>query len=310
MIITLTLNPAVDQTLWVKDMTMGQVNRFSASQLDPAGKGVNVSRMADRLGWPTIAFGLLAGEIGLMVQQALDREHVHYHFEHVPGQTRLDFTIVDESTGRSTSFYGPGPSVPPDALTSLDELLEFWLRTGRVFVLAGSLPPGVPESTYRRYIELAKERGVLTILDAEDDALRLGVEAGPHLVKPNVREAEGLLGHALPDLEAVVKGGRELLERGIGAAVISMGAQGAVCVRKDGAWRALPPEVQLRSTVGSGDSMVAGLAVALARGDDLLEGLRLGTAAGAATAACPGTSLGDADAVRRLLPQVKIERLA
>jgi len=310
MIITLTLNPAVDQTMWVPHLQVGTVNRAREVHLDPAGKGVNVSRMVRRLGWPTIAFGFLAGEVGEIVRQALEAEGVAQQFVSIAGQTRINVTAVDDSTNAATSIYCPGPAVGAENVERLDAILQFWLQAGRVLVLAGSLPPGVPEDAYARYIRLARSKGIKTILDASGEHLRLGVEAKPYAIKPNIAEAEELLGRKLPDLEAVVAGARELAARGIAVVVISMGAQGAICVEDGRAWRATPPVVERRSTVGSGDSFVAGLAVTLARGGDIVEGLRLGTAAGAATAATPGTTLGSAEAVQELLPQVRVERLA
>lgn len=309
MIITLTLNPAVDQTVFVDRLVVGEVNRFDESQLDPAGKGINVSRMAHRLGWPTIAFGFVAGEIGLIAQKALDGENVPHHFVPVSGQTRLNVTVVAETSGTSTSLYGPGPRVDREDLASLDGLLQFWLQACRALVLAGSLPPGVPEDAYAAYIRLAQLNGVRSFLDADGTPLRLGVEAKPYLVKPNLAEAERLLGRSLPDLASVVDAAGELGSRGIAVVVVSMGAEGAVCVQGERVWRAIPPKVERRSTVGSGDSFVAGLTVALARGEDIVQGLRLGTAAGAATAMTPGTALGTADEVAVLLPQVQIEEL-
>lgn len=310
MIITLTLNPAVDQTVFVNRLQVGEVNRFRSPQLDPAGKGINVSRMAHRLGWPTIAFGFLAGEIGLIAQNALDGEGVQRHFVHVPGQTRLNVNIVDVAAGSATSLYGPGPAVDQEHIDSLNKLLQFWLQAGRVLVLAGSLPPGVADDAYAEYINLARSQDVKTILDTDGKALRLGIEAKPYLIKPNVEEAERLLNRPLPDLAAVVSGARELASRGIPVVVVSMGAEGAVCVQGDKAWHAIPPQVEPRSTVGSGDSMVAGIAMALARGEGIVEGMRLGSAAGAATAMTPGTTLGAASDVTALLPQVRIEELS
>ena len=310
MIITLTPNPAVDQTLFLDRLTLNDVNRYDESQLDPAGKGINVSRVAHRLGWPTIAFGFQGGEVGAIAERALDREGVPYHFVPVPGQTRLNMTVVDAGGRTSTSLYGPGPPVSADRIETLEGLLRFWLQAGRVLVLAGSLPPGVPDDLHARYIELAKAHGVETILDADGAAFGLGVEARPSLIKPNRPEAERLLGRQLPHQQAVVEGARELLERGIRTVVISLGASGAVAADEDGVWLATPPSVELRSTVGSGDSLVAGLAIAMARGDDIVDGLRVGTAAGAATALMPGSALATASDVEELLPQVHIEQLA
>lgn len=309
MILSVTLNPAVDLTTFVGHLDVGAVNRYQAPQLDPAGKGINVSRMAHRLGWPTIAFGFLAGEIGSIIPRALEAEAVPYHFVPVPGQTRLDVTIVTAANGEATSLYGPGPTIDSDHRRQLDDLLEFWMPAGLVLVLAGSLPPGIPDDVYADYIRRATATGIPTILDADGEALRLGIAAHPSCIKPNRDEAERLLGRALPDVNAVVQGARELAQRGIDVVVISMGAAGAVCVQGSTVWHAIPPKVNRKSTVGSGDSLVAGLAVAFARGEPIVEGLRLGTAAGAATAMTPGTALGTAAEINALLPRVQIEEL-
>lgn len=305
MIITLTPNPAVDETSWVESLEPGRVHRVLESQIDPAGKGINVSRMVHRLGWPTIAFGFLAGETGNIVEKALDAERVYHRFVRVPGQTRMNVTVV-ERDARATSFYGPGPAIPPDAAAELELLIRFWLQGGRVLVMAGSLSPGLPEDYYASYVRVARDHGVIVVLDASSSALRSGLAGRPDLIKPNISEAEGLLGRKLPDEAAVIDGARQLA-RLCGAVVISMGGQGAVCAQGDRAWRVRSLKIERKTNVGPGDAMVAGLAVALARGDDIEAGLRLGTAAGAATAMTPGTSLGTAADVAALLPRVQID---
>ena len=307
MIVTVTLNPAVDQTAWVRSLAYGKVNRPIRSQLDPAGKGINVSRMAHRLGRPTIAFGFLAGDRARRAE-ALDQERVQNHFLRIPGQTRINVTINDEATGTATSFYEPGPSVDAQSLADIDEMVRCWLQTGGVLVLAGSLPPGVPTDIYGRWIAAAREHRVLTILDAEGEPLAAGLHERPTLIKPNRGEAEQLVGRPLPDLHAVADAARELAARG-SISVISLAHEGAVCADRQRAFRVRPPRVERLSAVGSGDSLVAGLAVALARQDTLEAGMRLGTAAGAATAASPGTALGDYAAIARLLPEVVVDEL-
>lgn len=309
MIVTFTPNPAVDQTLFVRGVKFGDVNRAAQAELSPAGKGINVSRVAHRLGWPTMAFGFLAGDVGDIAQVALDREGVQNHFVRVEGQTRINISIMDEDNCSCTSVYCPGPTVTAEQLDDLEGVLRFWLQVAKVFVLAGSLPAGLPPDTYARLIEAANASGVRAVLDADGEPFRLGVEAKPYLIKPNVVEAEHFLGHALPDVPAIVAGARELASMGIGAVVISMGAKGAVCVEGERAWLAVPPQIEVRSTVGSGDSMVAGLCVGIARGAGIADGLCLGSAAGAATAMTRGTELGSGEQIAELLPQVKLEKL-
>lgn len=307
MIITVTMNPSVDKTIFVPSIAAGQVNRVAESMLDPAGKGINVSRMLHRLGCATIAFGVAAGDMGRLAETALQAEGVMNWFLWAPGQTRLNVTVVDRSTGQATSFYDRGPRLDEAQVEEIERRLLQWVQPANVLVLAGSLPPGVPRDIYARWIELARSLNTKVVLDAEGEPLRLGVAALPTLIKPNVTEAETLLGRALPDNAAVAAAALELHARGIEYVVISMGGDGAICAWDQQVWRAVAPRVERRSTVGSGDSMVAGLARALANDQPIVEGLRMGAAAGAATAMTPGTHLGTREEVEALLPQVRIE---
>lgn len=307
MIITLTPNPAIDQTIWTERFTEATTTRYWRWELDPAGKGINVSRMVHRLGHPTMAFGFLAGETGLMLQSALEQEGVPHHFERVAGRTRINVVIVNTALGDETGFYGPGPKVGRESFEALDRVLQSWLEPGRLLVMGGSLPPGLQKDAFEGFIRQAKARGVLTILNTSGEALRLGIRAEPDLVKLTVTEAEELLGRALPDVVATVDAARELIRRGVRMAVITMGLRGTIGVQDDRTWWVVPPvEARVRK-VGSGDSLVAGLAVALATGGGFTDGLRLGTAAAAATAMSSGTSLGSAEAVQRFLPRVLLE---
>lgn len=201
-----------------------------------------------------------------------------------------------------------GPKVTKEHLDSLFAHFQAWLPVAKVAVLAGSLLPGIPESIYVEYVRAAKARGVFVILDAHGPALKLGLEAKPDLIKPNLVEAEELVGHTLGDLPAVAKAVRELSRRA-GTAIVSMGARGALCATGNTTLRILPPSVKQTSSVGSGDSMLAGIAVAIARGHSLADGLRLGAAAGAATAQSRGTRLGTAKQVELLLEAVTVEEV-
>jgi 6-phosphofructokinase 2 len=218
--------------------------------------------------------------------------------------------VVDEAGKTSTNLYDRGPRIDPAGLDRLLADVARWLSAARVLVVAGSLPPGVPHDVYVRLLADAARLGVHTILDADGDTLRQGLAGQPYLIKPNVEEAEGLLGRRLRDMPAVVAAARDLLGRGPRVVVISMGARGSICAIGERVLHAIPPAVERRSTVGSGDSLVAGLAIALATGGDVTDGLRLGTAAGAATAMAQGTQLGKPDDIERLRAAVEVRELA
>jgi 1-phosphofructokinase family hexose kinase len=306
-IITVTANPAVDQTLWIRQLELGDVNRAHEAQIDPAGKGINVSRVAKRLGAPTMALGFLGGETGDLVEHALTNERVPHHFVRVAGRTRINVTINDQAHGTATNCWAPGPTITTPEAAELSSLIEVWLEAAKVLVIAGSLAAGLPKNTYAEWAQMARDKGVRVIVDASGEALALALGAWPDLIKPNVAEAEALLGRKLPNREAVIDAARELQSRGVSTVVISMGGEGLICTSGKRWWHVTPPHIERRSTVGSGDSLVAGIAVTLARGGAVEEGLRLGTAAGAATAMTGGTSLATAAEVQALMSRVVIE---
>jgi 1-phosphofructokinase len=309
MILSFTPNPAVDKTVQVTGLIPGEVNRALDSHLDPGGKGINVSRVAHRLGASTLAVGVLGGHMGRLLQQALREEDVPFEMITIEAETRLNVIVHDHETNAGTRIWDRGPIADSACLERLEDTLERRLEDASVFVTTGSLLRGMAADFHADWIARARDRGVKTILDADGHWLAQALPARPDLIKPNVDEAASILGRELPEEADVVRGALELCERGAGAVVISRGGRGSILASDGRVFRAVPPRIDLRSTVGSGDSMVAGLAMALADGDPLEEGLRVGTAAGAATATTLGTSLATADQVRELLPDVRVEEI-
>ncbi|HEY8475500.1 MAG TPA: 1-phosphofructokinase [Chloroflexota bacterium] len=309
LIVTVTLNPAMDHTLEVDGLRVGEVNRVAFSTLDPGGKGVNVSRVLHELGGRSIAMGFVGGPVGRALEHAINERGIADDFVHIPGNTRTNVMITDRVAGTSTGFHEPGPVVAYRYLEELLRRLSTYLLPDVWLVLAGSVPPGLPADVYREIMVLAHQRRCKVALDTDGEPLRRGLEGRPYLVKPNRRELESLVGRPLPDLQAVVEAGLEIQRGGVTIVVVSMGAEGAVLLGERERWLAVPPRVPVRSPVGAGDSMVAGIVLALARGEPLSEALRLGTAAGAATALTPGTQLCRRADVEALLPSVSLRRL-
>lgn len=307
-ITTVTLNPAIDEAISVDVIVLGGLNRVQIDALDPGGKGLNASRVISRLGRRTVALGFLGGVTGGMIRTRLDAEGVPHDFDDVPELTRINVMVYERKIPRRTRLYLPGATVDPARLAALeDRLLQ--LPPGSVVILAGSVPPGLSQPVYRDLVVALRARGIRPLVDASGPALEAVLGAHPELVKPNVEEVTELLGRTLRNDGEVLDAARELRARGPENVVISQGADGAIALAGSRAWKAIPPKVVERSTIGSGDSMMAGLAIALAEGRSLEEGLRLGTAAGAATAMVPGTRLCAADQVTRLLPLVRVHAL-
>ena len=309
MIVTVTLNPAVDETLTVQRLQLGETNRIHETDIDPGGKGLNVGRAVKRLGRPAVVIAFVGGETGQFIRNRLERENVETDLVEIEEPTRVNISVLDESTGIQTNLHHDGPTVGPADLHAVEAKIEEWLPEAVVAVLGGSLPPGAPADTYARLIESLRANDVRTILDTSGAALVEGIKARPHMIKPNLREARELLGRTIETDEDVLQAARELVDRGVGAVVLSMGRRGAIAASPEGAWKAVPPEVTTDSTIGAGDSMVAGLAIGVYEHSSLAEGLALGTAAAAATVTTPGTELCRAEDVQALLPRVKVERL-
>jgi 1-phosphofructokinase len=309
MIVTVTPNPAVDRTVSIRRFTIGTTNRAVAERIDIGGKGINVARHLARLGCDVIAAGFIDASDVHSVMPTLAVQGIQSDFVRVPGDTRMNLKILDPVTGQETEINEPGTLLAAGAVPALLEKLRGLAPRCAVMVFSGSLPPGAPPDLYAQAIELAAAAGVKTVLDAAGDALRLGIAAKPDLVKPNRAEAEELLGVALGSEAELVAGAKRLVEYGARTAVISLGADGAVCASATGAWRARAPEIAARNTVGSGDAMVAALAWALTRSLTLPEALRLATALGSATAASD-EPLPPRGRLEALLPAVLVEAVA
>lgn len=307
-IFTVTLNPAIDEAIAIDEFVLGDVNRCRLGSLDAGGKGLNASRVIHRLGRETIAFGFVGGVTGAMIRAHLDGEGVLHAFDDVEEMTRINVMLYESSTGRRSRIYLPGARVDRARIADLQIRLQ-QVRRGDVVVIGGSLPPGLPESTYCDLVAWLRERGVRSIVDTSGGALGCVLAARPALIKPDVEEAVNVLGRAIANDDDALAAACELRRMGAENVVISQGADGAVAVGPEGAWKAFAPAVIARSTVGSGDSMVAGLAIALNEGRGLAEGLRLGTATGAGTAATPAAHLCRREDFERLLPQVRVQRL-
>lgn len=305
-ITAVALNPAIDRTVMVPRFAAGITNRVAASRLDPGGKGINVARAARALGAPVEVVGFLGDSNGNLITRSLSAQGIEHRFVMVDGDTRVNLKIVDPDTGELTELNETGFCVSPAHLNELLALVDERLPETAVLVLAGSLPAGVPADIYRRLVERAAAHGVMTILDADGEPMRLGLAASPTLIKPNQAEAEALIKRKLDSREALLQGAAQLQSLGALQVAVSRGADGAVLITPGGAWWGTPPLIHPGSTVGAGDSMVAGFAVAMARGLSPAEALRLATAAGTATASLEGTQVCTAVGVEAVLPQVTV----
>ena len=310
MIVTVTLNPAIDQTLVLERFVAGDTLRVKSSRLDPGGKGINVSRVVRELGGESVAMGFAPGGLGRYIEQTLKGEGIECDFVHTKGETRTNITIVDETRHMHTILSDPGPQTDARFAEQLLTKLRKRLRADDWLVVAGSIPPPLLPEIYSEIISLARETWVHTVLDADGPALVAGVAGKPEIVKGNRRELERLLGRHLGDEESTLKAAEALREMAIRMAVVTRGREGAVAVSDEGSWRSLAPRVRAVSAVGSGDAFLAGVVLCLSRGGAMEEALRLGVAAGTACVLTPGTELCHLREVDILQPRVKVQRIA
>jgi 6-phosphofructokinase 2 len=309
LISTITLNPSLDQHLTVDGLVVDGPNRWSRLHRYAGGKGIDVSRAIHEMGGRTIAYGFIGGAVGRAVEIFLDEEGVPFSFTPIKGETRTNFIITDSQTNHQTRIDAPGPYITKDEFARFQRKMQRIRPSPDLIVVGGSAPPGIPNNVYYTTTIEAKGFGVRTILDADAQWLAEGVKAKPYLVKPNVREAEGLLNRELPDETAIIKAARDIVEMGIEIAVISRGKDGIIAATKDAVLKAVPPEVKVKSTVGAGDCTIAGLALKLAGEEPLARACRLAVAMGTAAVLTPGTELARKTDVEYLLPQIKVKNL-
>ncbi|MCI8516347.1 MAG: 1-phosphofructokinase [Hungatella sp.] len=310
MIYTVTLNPAMDKTVEIPSFTIDRVNRITAIRTDPGGKGINVSKVIQKLGGTSIAAGILGGSTGEAILSALKAMGLESSFLFGDGETRTNLKVVDPAGHTNTDINEPGLTVSDRLMEKLlDELLAK-LSSGDIVVLSGSLPKGAPADTYFTWTNACQKAGAKVILDADGDLLAAGLKASPYLIKPNNHELSRMLGETLETPEDLKKAAENLMEQyGIPMVVVSMGGDGALYVTRGKTVCAEGLKVPVGSTVGAGDSLVAALAFALESGMALEETVRLSTATGAANVMCSGTQAAEYSVIRELIPKVRFRQL-
>jgi 1-phosphofructokinase family hexose kinase len=307
MIVTLTCNTAIDNTLIVSSWKFGGAIRATQSSISMGGKPADVSYVLGALGVPSLAMGFTAGLNGQRMEAMLVQRGATPRFVQANGETRLNTVIIVEDTHQEVTITTPALEVTGAQLDELRRLVSQALDQADVIALGGSLPRGVPLDFYPEVIGMAKAKGVPAVVDASGAPLLAALPAGPLLIKPNRVEMEEISGHEIVSVEDARHAAAELQARYGCHVVVSLGKDGAVAVLGDQVYRAYPPPVKVVSPAGSGDALMAGMVLSIARHEPLLEGLRLGMAAAAAVVMMAGTADCRKEDVDRLLPQVRIE---
>jgi 1-phosphofructokinase len=308
-IATVTLNPAIDQTVSVDNFKPGTVNRSRGIRFDAGGKGVNVASFLADYGLSVAATGFLGEENAGIFKRHFARKGIEDCFILVPGETRLNIKITDERNQETTDLNTPGQAPGEDAVNRLYKQVEALAERCDVFVLSGNLPPDLSSGFYAKLIKSLKKKNRSCILDTSGEALTEGLKAGPLMIKPNIDELEQLVGRKLNKLADVHRAAHSLISENVELVVVSMGAEGALFINRDEAFLASPPSVPLKSTVGAGDAMVAGLVAGFENKLSLVECARLATAFSLGAITRLGRDLPSKDEIKSYQAKVVITHL-
>jgi len=306
-ITTICLNPALDRTVTVDALVPGQVNRIRTSRTDVGGKGVNVAVVCRRLGLEAQVIGCAGVDGYAKLRAKAEAEDMGCEFHTVEGAVRVNTKVVPLDGSGVTELNEPGSTLTAEDLDVFFDLAIEKTRTSDYVVITGSLPPGCPAHTYRELIEALSP--VPCILDVGGEALTLGVEAKPFLIKPNHHELAATLGRELHTLDDIRAAAQTFVDRVVRHVVVSLGKDGALYVGEEGCFYAPEIPVEVHSTVGAGDAMVGGLLYGLVNHGTMREGFRAGAAAGTASVMTEGTQLIIPSDFMRLLEQVQIQEL-
>lgn len=309
MILTVTLNAAIDKRYVVEEFVEGEVNRVKECAYVPGGKGLNVSKPAAVAGARVVATGFVGGHAGNYIEDSLKDYQVEGAFYHLAAESRSCINIWDEKNCRQTEFLEPGFTVTEEEFRSFVEKFKGLLRDADVVAMSGSVPKGLDGTAYQELVKIVKDAGKKVILDTSGRLLEMGIEACPTMIKPNIDEIRMLTGKRCDQMEDIIEAAKAVHERGVEVVAVSLGADGSMVVCDEGVFRAIVPRIDAVNTVGCGDSMIAGFALGFEQGLGIEETLRKASAISAAAALREETGFFVKEDMERLYPQIRIEKI-
>ena len=309
MILTVTLNAAIDKRYVVEEFKVGEVNRVKECAYVPGGKGLNVSKPAAVAGAEVVATGFVGGHAGNYIEASLKDYHVKSAFYHLESESRSCINIWDEKNCVQTEFLEPGFTVTESEFQGFVEGFKELVKKADVVAMSGSVPKGLDGTAYQKLVKVVKDAGKKVILDTSGKLLEMGIEACPTMIKPNIDEIRMLTGKECNEIGEIVEAAKEIHARGVEVVAVSLGADGSLAVSDEGVFRAIVPRIDAVNTVGCGDSMIAGFALGFAEGLGIEETLRKASAISAAAALREETGYFVMEDMQRLYPQIKIEKM-
>lgn len=309
MILTVTLNAAIDKRYVVDNYQVGSVNRVKECSYSAGGKGLNVSRVAAIAGEKVIATGFVGGHAGDFIIEALEGQNIKSDFVKIIGESRSCINIYDETNHTQTEFLEPGVFVSE---ADKEEMLKKYIgliEECSVVAISGSVPKGVDSDLYKSMIEIAKQYNKKVILDTSGKLLEDSLEAKPTMIKPNMDEIRILTGKEMNNQKELIDAAIDLHKTGIEVVMISCGSEGSLIVCKDGIYQVIIPKVEAVNTVGCGDSVIAGFAVGFSRGMPMVEIIKFASAIAAANAMRMETGFYRTEDMEEFLPQIQVVKL-
>ena len=309
MVITVTLNPAMDKTLLVDDYKLGQVNRAQSIRYDIGGKGINVSKVLTNLGVESTCTGFLGGIWEERFKGELNKRNIKHNFIHVDGDTRTNTKVVDNINKIYTDLNEQGPEISSELLAEFLKEFDKLCNKNDIIVFSGGVSLNIPSNIYAILISIAKTKGAYVILDADGPLLKNALEEKPNIIKPNNYELASLFNIDAENEVRILQVARKLRREGIDKILVSLGANGALYITESGTYVSKGLKVNVKSTVGAGDSMVAALVYSIVNKLDDADTLKFAIACGSATVGLEGTEACTQDQVNELFSKIKINKL-
>ena len=309
-IVTLTLNPCIDRTITIeKPIEIGGTHKVSSTREEVCGKGINVSGVLNNWNVPTMCLGFDFRGSKLPVARALRDRGIPAWLHSVDGKLRCNIKVFDNTERTMTEFNERRMEVSSEDIVAICRLIDQQLKEMNqddLLVLTGSVPPGVPTDFYRQVIERAGEKGIRTVLDASGELLKEGIKAKPFALKPNKEELETILGHKIQSEEEICEVCNFLIEQGIEYICVTLGDKGAKLICREGIYHADPLDLEVKGIQGAGDSVVAGMCVAISEGKKPEDILKYAMAAAAGSLILEGTQMCRWEDFQRFLPEINV----
>lgn len=306
MILTVTLNAAIDKTYTVNNFNINHVHRTTGISALPGGKGINVARILSTLGIETLATGFVGGYSGKFILDELEKQNLNNDFLQIQGESRTCINILDCRNATSTEILENGISISESDQKAFFTKFKNLCQKSKVVVMSGSVPNGLSTDVYRKLTEIANANGAVTILDTNKDYLIEGIKGKPYMIKPNNEELGAAFGIKLNDEKDIEKVIEMCLKDGISTVVVSLGKKGSIVGSEKGFFRVCPPEIKAVNPVGCGDALVAGFAAGFSKGLDIKDTIKLATATATSNALHYGAGMVDKKEVEDFMNGIEI----